>query len=358
MRFWLVIWDRWNQIKAMTKPVKWGILACGDIANTFAEALKEAEGSELQAVAARDADRAQDFAKTHGAVCAYGSYEGLLADPEVEAVYIATIHPHHLEWIQHCLQAGKHVLCEKPMTMNLREAKLAQQLAKDKSCLLREAFMYRHHPQTQRVVELVESGKIGAVRMIDAVFGFNGGDNFEGRHQAKELGGGGILDLGCYTMSFSRLIAGRARDRMFAEPLELKAVGHLHPKTQVDAWTTASLRFEGDILATNTCAVQVNQPNTVTIYGDLGNITVMSPWFCRGETIVQLDDGSDPEVFPSIEERNLYAYEIESFTGELRGTPIDVKAAAMRLDDTMGNIKALDWWRQEIGLAYEADRIG
>ena len=340
----------------MTKPVKWGILACGGIAKSFAEALKEVEGSELHAVSARDAERVQAFATEHGATRAYGSYEAMLADPEVDAVYIATLHPFHLEWVGHAVQAGKHVLCEKPMTMNLREAKSAQQLAKDKNCLLREAFMYRHHPQTQRVVDLVESGKIGAVRLIEASFGFNGGDNIEGRHQARELGGGGILDVGCYTMSFARLIAGRANDRLFAEPLELNAVGHLHPQTKVDTWTTASVRFEGDVLATCSCAVQLDMPNTAVIYGELGKITVESPWFCRGETIVQMN-GVEPEVLPAIEGRHLYAYEIESFAKELSGQPIGAREVGMRLDDTLGNIKALDWWRQEIGLSYEADRI-
>lgn len=338
--------------------VKWGILACGTIANSFAEAVKEAAGSELHAVSARDAARAQEFAAKHGATRAYGSYEAMLADSEVDAVYIATLHPFHLEWVIHSLQAGKHVFCEKPMAMNLREAKRAEEMAKGKKLLLREAFMYRHHPQTQRVVDLVESGKIGAVRMIEASFGFNGGDNVEGRHQAKALGGGGILDVGCYTMSFARLIAGRARDRLFAEPIELKAVGHLNPKTQTDMWTSASLRFEGDILANISCAVQVNLPNTATIFGERGQITLESPWFCRGETKVKLDGSKELEVLPSIEERHLYAYEIESFTGELKGQAIAANAAAMRLDDTLGNIKALDRWRQEIGLSYEADRFG
>ncbi len=341
----------------IAKPVRWGILACGTIANAFAKALKEAEGNELYAVAARDADRAQAFADEHGASRAYGSYEAMLADPEVEAVYIATIHPLHLEWVAHCVQAGKHVLCEKPLTMNLREAKRAQKLATDKRCLLREAFMYRHHPQTQAVVDLVESGRIGAVRMIEANFCFNSGVNPESRLQARAMGGGGILDVGCYTMSFARLIAGRARGRLFAEPLELKAVGHLDAETKTDMWTTASLRFEGDILAKCTCAVRMGADNHVVIYGEKGRIVVIKPWFCDGEILIHMDGEPEPEVVPPQAARNLYVYEIESFAGELRGRPIGAKEVGMRFDDTLGNIKALDWWRSEIGLAYEADRI-
>jgi len=340
----------------MTNSVKWGILGCGKIAGTFAKALNEAEGSELQAVAARDADRAQAFAAEYGATRAYGGYEALLADPEVEAVYIATIHPLHFEWIARAVQAGKHVLCEKPMAMNLREVKQAQKLATDHRCLLREAFMYRHHPQTQAVVDLVESGRIGAVRMINVEFCVNSGDVPESRLQAKELGGGGILDVGCYTMSFVRLIAGRARGRLFAEPLELKAVGHLDAETRTDSWTTAALRFEGDILARCTCAVRMGARNQAVIYGDKGRIVVDSPWFCAGDIRLYLDGVAEPERIDSTVERDLYVYEIEAFAGELRGRPIGARAAGMRLDDTLGNMKALDWWRSEIGLAYEADR--
>lgn len=339
------------------KTIRWGILACGKIANAFAQALQEAEGNVLHAVAARDVERAQRFAQAHHAPRAYGSYAELLADSEVDAIYIATIHPHHLEWVAHCARAGKHVLCEKPMTMNLREAKQAQKIAQDRRVLLREAFMYRHHPQTQQVVDLVESGVIGKVRMVEANFCFNSGVEPESRLQARALGGGSILDVGCYTMSFARLIAGRAHGRLFSEPLELSAVGHLDMQAKTDMWTTACMRFEGDIVAKCTCAVRMRAENRCVIYGDAGRITVEKPWFCDGSVRVDYDDAREPEVFEAINERNLYVYEIESFAGELCGRPIGARAVGMRFDDTLGNIKALDWWRAEIGLAYEADRL-
>ncbi|MGJ8654635.1 MAG: Gfo/Idh/MocA family protein [Opitutaceae bacterium] len=339
------------------QTVRWGILACGSIANTFAEALKEAESSVLHAVAARDADKAQAFAQKHGATRAYGSYEAMLADPEVDAVYIATLHPFHLEWIAHSVQAGKHVLCEKPLAMNLREAKQAQKIAIEKRCLLREAFMYRHHPQTQKVVDLVASGAIGKVRVIDAKFSFNGGDKPDGRHQSRALGGGGILDVGCYVMSFARLIAGRAQDRLFAEPLELKAVGHLDSQTKTDMWSTATARFEGDVLANLTCGVRVNTVSNAVIYGDKGRIEVESPWFCKGDIRVFIDGRKEPEVITPTADSSLYSYEIEAFVAEMGGQPISATGVGMRFDDTLGNIKALDWWRAEIGLGYEADTI-
>ncbi len=343
-----------NDIKQ--KQVRWGILGCGQIANAFAKALTEVEGCSLHAAAARDAERAQAFVTEHGGTRGYGTYEALLADPEVDAVYIATIHPQHAEWIAHCAYAGKHVLCEKPLTMNLREAKHAAKVARDRRCLLREAFMYRHHPQTQQVVDLVESGVIGKVRMIDASFCYNAGECPDSRLQNKALGGGGILDVGCYPMSFARLIAGRGQGRLFADPLELKAVGHLDVKSKVDMWTTAALRFEGDILAKCTCAVQMSAENQVVIYGEHGRILVESPWFCEGQVRTVFASGREDTVLEPVPGRSLYVYEIESFVGELRGQAIGARAVGMRLDDSLGNMKALDWWRAEIGLAYEADR--
>lgn len=337
------------------KPVRWGILACGVIAHAFAKALKETKGSYLHAVAARDAGRAQAFAQEHGALRAYGTYEALLADPEVEAVYIATIHPQHLQWMLAAFQAGKHVLCEKPITMNVRELKLARHLAQSKACLLREAFMYRHHPQTQKIVDLVESGRIGAVRMIEAEFCYNSGIQPEHRVQDKSLGGGGVLDVGCYPMSFARLIAGRAQGRLFAEPLELRAVGHLDLQTRTDMWTTAALRFEGDVLAKCTCAVRMDAENRAVIYGDEGRIIVTKPWFCDGDVRI-LKSNTAEERIQAKAERSLYVYEIESFAGELRGRALGSREVGMRKEDTLGNMKALDWWRSEIGLAYEADR--
>jgi len=342
----------------MKNSIKWGILSAGNIAGTFAEALKEAEGSELYAVAARNGADAEAFADKHGAAKSYEGYEAMLADSEVEAVYIATVHPFHLEWIFKSVQAGKRVRCEKPITMNQRQAKLAKEKADENRCLLREAFMYRHHPQTQQLVDLVEGGAIGKVRMIEANFCFQHGIQPESRLQAKELGGGAILDLGCYTMSFVRLIAGRAVGRLFAEPLELKAVGRLDPETRTDMWSTASLRFEQDILAKCSCAIRMKHENTAYIWGDKGRIEVDVHWFAKGEIRLLHDDSDETKIFKSDTSRHLYSYEIESFTREMRGQAIGAKDVAMRFDDTLGNMKALDRWRAEIGLGYEADRVG
>ncbi|MEM1221529.1 MAG: Gfo/Idh/MocA family oxidoreductase [Verrucomicrobiota bacterium] len=336
--------------------IQWGVLACGRIAAKFAQALNETPGSELYGVASRDASKAEAFAKEHQAKVAYESYEALLADPQVEVVYIATLHPFHFEWIVKSVRAGKHVLCEKPLTMNFRQAKQAYTVAKENRRLLREGFMYRHHPQTKQVVDLVSSGAIGSVRMIESNFCFEMGEQPESRLQSKPLGGGAILDLGCYPVSFLRLIAGRANDLPFAEPLELKAVGHIDPSLLTDMWTSAVMRFEGDILGRATVAMRVEGGRHSTVFGEKGRITIDASWHCNGSIRVDRDGEPTPRVYPADTSRALFTYEIESFVGELRGRPIAAEEAAMRLDDTLGNMKALDRWRSEIGLAYEADR--
>lgn len=339
----------------MINPIKWGILAAGGIANAFAEALKGAEGNELYAVSSRDVTRAEEFAANHGGGKAYGSYDAMLADPDVEAVYIATLHPFHLEWIGKCVHAGKHVLCEKPLAMNLREATQAKAMADRNRCLLREAFMYRHHPQTQKVVDLIEAGAIGKVRMVDTSFCFNQGEMPDSRWQAKNLGGGAILDVGCYALSMARLYAGRSIGKLFAEPIELKAVGHLDAETKTDMWTTASLRFEQDILATCTVAMRMGKDSATHVLGENGRIRIANPIFCEGKVELLNDDGSLREDWEFGHDKHLYAHEIESFAREMRGQPVSAREVAMRFDDTLGNMKALDRWRAEIGLRYEAD---
>ncbi|WP_269526570.1 Gfo/Idh/MocA family protein [Coraliomargarita parva] len=336
------------------RRIRWGILAAGDIAHVFAGAFAQCEGSELVAVASRDASRASEFAKKFSLDKAYDSYEAMLEDPDVEAVYIATLHPFHLEWILRAVHAGKHVLCEKPLCMNLREAKAAQKAARENRCILREAFMYRHHPQSQKICDWITSGAIGRVRMIDASFCFNNKGKPDSRHEAKELGGGSILDLGGYVMSFARMVAGRAVGRPFSEPLELKAVGHISPQSHTDMWTSASLRFEGDILASLSAAMHVRKENQAVISGERGRIVVESPWFCSGAVRLQMDEGAE-EVWTSSTDRSLYAYEIDAFAAELCGIPVASDEVGMRFDDTLGNMKALDWWRSEISLRYDAD---
>jgi len=227
----------------------WGLLATGGIAHAFARGLATSATGELLACGSRTQESADRFGEEFSLPRRYGSYQALLADPDVQAIYVSTPHPLHAEWAIRAARAGKHVLCEKPLGMNEREARRIIAAAREHDVFLMEAFMYRCHPQTARLVELLREGLIGAVRVIQATFSFAGSSDLGGRHLNKALGGGGILDVGCYCTSMSRLIAGVATGGEIAEPLELKGTAHLGPEDGVDEYALAVARFPGGILA-------------------------------------------------------------------------------------------------------------
>jgi predicted dehydrogenase len=240
--------------------------------------------------------------------------------------------------------------------------------ARDNGVFLMEAFMYRCHPQTARIVELIRSNAIGQVRLIQAAFGFCAPFNPDSRLFCNALAGGGILDVGCYPVSFSRLIAGVALGRDFADPIEVKGAAHLG-QTGIDEYATAVLRFEGDILATVASAVRLEQDNTARIFGTEGHIFVPKPWVPAREggtaEIILHHKGESPQTIAIEAERHLYAYEIdmvadgvERFRTAAKGDPMRGQATspAMTWDDTLGNIRTLDAWRASIGLLYDAER--
>lgn len=217
------------------KKLNWGIIGTGAIAKAFAHGLKQSQSGRLAAVGSRTRESADRFGKEHGVPVCHESYEAFLADQTVQAVYISTPHPFHAEWGIKAAEAGKHVLCEKPLALNQWQAQEIFEAARRNGTYLSEAFMYRFHPQTARLVELVSSGMIGEVRMIRASFGFGGGDTIDpqGRLFNNALGGGGILDVGCYAVSGARLVAGAAIGKPFDNPVKVAAAGKVG-ETEVD----------------------------------------------------------------------------------------------------------------------------
>ncbi len=209
------------------RHLKWGLLASGNIARRFAKGLATTEDATALAVASRSLEKAEAFAREHGLEHAYGSYEELLADPDVDAVYISTPNHLHAEWSIRCAEAGKHVLCEKPVTMNAPELETVLAAVRKHDVFFMEAFMYRCHPQMARVKELIAEGRIGEVRLLEATFAFNMGLNLENTRQINHMGGGGLMDVGCYCVSFCRFVAGE-------EPTDLHAVGRIGAENRVD----------------------------------------------------------------------------------------------------------------------------
>lgn len=343
------------QTSGMSK-LRWGILSTGRIAHRLASALKTSKTGTLTAVASRDLGKAQAFAKEFPGATAYGSYDDLLADANVDAVYIATPHPAHAKWAIRAARAGKHILCEKPAAMNEAEVQAILDAVKEHGVFFLEAFMYRCHPQTAQLVELIRSGAIGQVQLIECSFAFNAGYDPNSRLFANALGGGGLLDVGCYCVSMARLLAGAATGQDSAEPIRVKAVGRLDEREGTDLYTSAVLEFPGNILANLFTAVQVNHDNHVRVFGSEGRITVTQPWFAgsKGAKIIVQKNGAKPQELKTESKLDLYGYEIDLV--EKYHTAGQVPSPAMTHADTLGNARVIDAWRQEIGLVYQAEK--
>ena len=340
------------------EPLRWGILSTGRIAGIFARGLADSQYGELRAVGSRSLESAEAFVKEHGGseVRAHGSYEALLADPEVEAVYIATPHPQHAEWAVRAAEAGKHILCEKPLGLNHAEAMVVIQAARENKVVLMEAFMYRCHPQTAKLVELIREGAIGRVGLIQATFGFGSEFNPDSRVWANAAGGGGILDVGCYPVSMARLLAGAVSDKTFLDPEEVSGAAELHPETGVDAWATASLKFNNGVVASLSTSVGLQLENVVRIYGDAGWIFVPAPWQppAEGSKILVHRSGQKETEEIEIKGGSLYGLEADVFAKAVREGLRDVPQISTA--DTLGNMATLDRWRTAVGLTYEAEK--
>lgn len=342
----------------MKEKLRWGIISTGKIAGRFAAALASSRHGQLVAAASRTAEAADRFAAEFNVPRRHVGYDALLADRDVDVVYIATPHPMHAEWAIRAAEAGKHILCEKPLTMNHAEAVRVVEAARRHDVFLMEAFMYRCHPQTARLISLIREGAIGRVCVIQATFSFQVPYDPTSRIFSNALGGGGILDVGCYCTSMSRLIAGVATGGDFAEPLEVKGCGHLC-ETGVDAWAAATLLFPGGIVAQLATGVLLKQENVVRIFGSEGHIVVPTPWVPApdgGTTrlLLHRNRQDEPEKIEVHTPQNLWAFQADTMAGSLshRQAP----PPAMTWDDTLGNMKTLDRWRASIGLVYDSER--
>ena len=341
---------------------RWGILGAGGIARVFANGLRFSRTGTLVAVAGRTESRRTALAADFSIPKAYSRYEDLLADPEVDAVYISVIHPDHARWVIAAAGAGKHILVEKPMAMSAGQARQMIEAARQHDVFLMEAFMYRCHPQIPRLAEIIRSGAIGEVRAIRSTNSFSAPFDPGSRLFNKELGGGGILDVGCYPASFARFVAGAASGAAFAEPAELKAVGTIGP-SGVDTFAAAVLQFPGGIVAEIACGVSCDMPSDTQIFGSKGRITVPNPWlpstpvrqalkplpmdttFPSERILVWTGGKGSPEEVIVPADRDLYSYEADAVDHGISHR----QAPAMSWDDSLGNMRLLDRWLAEIG---------
>lgn len=340
--------------------IRWGILGPGDIARAFAGGLAHSQSGRLVAIGARD-PRKPGYAEAFPGARVLDGYAALLADPEVEAVYIATPHPLHAEWAIKAAEAGKHALVEKPLGLSAYEADAMFHAARRAGTFMAEAFMYRLHPQTAKLVELVAGGAVGEVRMIQSSFGF-AMPAFDPAHRlyANELAGGGILDVGGYPVSMARLIAGAAAGKPFLEPAKVAGTARLGV-SGVDEWAAALLTFPNGIIAEVACAVSLVQENVLRILGTTGRIEVADFWYAggreggTGRIEIIANDGARRTVEVA-EPGWLYGFEADAAGAAIRAGRQELAAPGMSWDDTLGNMRVLDRWRADAGLAYGIER--
>jgi D-xylose 1-dehydrogenase (NADP+, D-xylono-1,5-lactone-forming) len=287
--------------------VQWGVLSTARINDKFLSGVAGSTECAVLAVASRDADRVRTYARERDIDRAYGSYEDLLADPDIDAVYISLPNSLHLEWARRALDAGKHVLCEKPLSRRLADVDAIFDLAERHERLLMEAFMYRHNPQTARIVELVSSGAVGRLRLIRASFSFALRDAADVRLD-PELEGGALMDVGCYCVSGARLLGGEPVAAWGAQVIGSGGV---------DVAFVGSLRFADDVLAQFDAGFVFADRHDLEVVGDEGSLFIADPWHCRRPGIELRRDGATEliEIAPA----NSYGLEADNLAAAIRG---------------------------------------
>jgi len=335
--------------------LRWGVLATGRIAQKLSRAIVASQSGRLCAVASRSREGAAAFPRDGlpADLRVLASYEELLGDDSIDVVYVATPHSSHRQWTLAAISAGKHVLCEKPLTVAAWEAEAVVKAVRDKGVFLMEAFMYRAHPQTWKLVELVREGAVGEPRVLRASFGMDIGDTQVGRLVERDLAGGGILDLGCYPASLVRLIAG-AIERRAVEPGMVAAVARINAHAGTDDWSAATMSFASGVVASIECALRCRLERSLVIAGSEGLIRVENPWQLTAHDAITLHrPGRNPELINVPASAAQAVLEVD-IVGEALHANIQ-EAWQMPWADSLGNMRTLDRWRAAVGLRYPAD---
>jgi D-xylose 1-dehydrogenase (NADP+, D-xylono-1,5-lactone-forming) len=309
-----------------TSPVNWGIVSTANINRKVIPGAKKSGKVDLVGVASRTQERADAYAAEWEIPHAYGSYDALLADPEIEAVYISLPNTLHVEWSIKALEAGKHVLCEKPLSRHLDEVEAAFDAAERTGRLLSEAFMYRHNPQTARAKQLVEEGAIGELRLVRSTFSYGLYDE-ENIRLRTDLEGGALMDVGCYNVSWSRLIAG--------EPERVWGEAWYGPSWT--AWVfNGKMRFPRDVIACFDCGTALTERDEVEIVGSEGSLFLDDPYHCVA-TVIEVRTGGEVERI-ELEYESSYRLELENVSDAIRGEC----ELLLGRDDALGQARALE----------------
>jgi len=288
-------------------PVKWGIISTADINRKVIPGMRASDQAELIAVASRDQSRADEYARRWEIERAYGSYEALLEDTDVEAVYISLPNTLHCEWSIRAVEAGKHVLCEKPMSKHVGDVEAAFDAAERSGRILMEAFMYRHNPQSARLRQLVDEGAIGDLRLVRSCFSYSLYDA-ENIRLRTDVEGGSLMDVGCYCVSGSRLLAGEPEE-VFGQQL----IG----SSGTDWVFTGSMRFPGDVFAQFDCGTALPERDELEAIGSEGSLFLDDPWHCVEPVIELRREGGVERI--ELEPQDSYRLQTENLSDAIRG---------------------------------------
>ena len=330
----------------MTDTIRWGILATGGIAADFAQDLKLLPDAELVAVGSRTQASAQAFADRFDIPRAHGSWAELAADDEVDIIYVATPHQAHYEAAALCLEAGRAVLCEKPFTLNAADSRALVELARKRGAFLMEGMWMRCNPAIRKMLDLIADGAIGEVGMVHADFAFPGPTDPLHRLRNPELGGGALLDLGVYPVSFAHLFLGR--------PDTVSAQASLSPEG-VDLNTGLVLGYDSGAIATLSCGLVASSPGRAYVGGSLGRIEV-PPLFLRPDSFTLYRNGGDeeqPEEFSLPRTGIGFAHEAEEAMRCLRAGLTE--SPMVTWQDTVEVMEILDTARERIGVRYPGE---
>ena len=327
----------------MTKVVRWGILGTGNIARAFATALMDTPDAVLAAVGSRSVESADKFGADFGSPKGYGSYQELCDAPDVDIIYIGTPHPMHVENATMALNSGKAVLCEKPFTMNLREAEKVVALAREKKLFLMEAMWTRFMPALAEVRRIIASGEIGVVNMVESDFGFFGTSDPKSRLNDPALGGGALLDIGIYPLSIACAILGPV-DSVLAQ-------GFLSDEG-VDVTTAFTMKHAGGTMSVSNCTLRARTPTELTVSGSLGSVRMNTMFFLTKSLTVKLNDGTVRQIdTPFL--GNGYVHEaIEAGRCVREGL---LESPGMTHDESLALMGLMDNIRKQIGVRYPSD---
>ncbi|WP_435970428.1 Gfo/Idh/MocA family protein [Streptomyces sp. Qhu_M48] len=327
----------------MGETVRWGILATGGIAERFTTDLLTLDGAEVVAVASRTEASAKAFADRFGIPRAYGGWDGLFADEDVDVVYVATPHHAHREAAGRALEAGRAVLCEKALTLNAREAEELVALARDRGLFLMEAMWMYCNPLVRRLAELVRDGAIGEVRTVQADFGLAGPFAADHRLRDPAVGGGALLDLGVYPVSFAQLLLG--------EPDTVHAHALISPEG-VDLNTGMLLGWDSGASALLSCSLVADTPLTASVTGTLGRIDVPRGFFFP-ERFTLHRAGHEPEEFTSDDDPHSFRHEAAEVMRVLRAG--GTESPLVPLDGSLAVMRTLDAVRDRVGVRYPGE---